>query len=165
MLSIGEFASMTGLSVKALRHYDEKEVLVPADVDPGTGYRRYGEAQVRAGALARRALRDAGVPLPALAVALRDGDTGRALAEHREHVLAERRREDAAFLNAELVLSALSAPVEVVARSCTPQPYVARVIRVDTDGEDGASDDEANEQFAELFAALQADGLGPSGNF
>lgn len=49
MLSIGEFASMTGLSVKALRHYDEKEVLVPADVDPGTGYRRYGEAQVRAG--------------------------------------------------------------------------------------------------------------------
>jgi DNA-binding transcriptional MerR regulator len=164
MLSIGEFASMTGLSVKALRHYDEKEVLVPADVDPGTGYRRYGEAQVRAGALAR-ALRDAGVPLPALAVALRDGDTGRALAEHREHVLAERRREDAAFLNAELVLSALSAPVEVVARSCTPQPYVARVIRVDTDGEDGASDDEANEQFAELFAALQADGLGPSGNF
>ncbi|MFF9654274.1 MerR family DNA-binding transcriptional regulator [Streptomyces sp. NPDC014622] len=33
MLRIGEFAGLTGLIVKALRHYDEKGVLVPADVD------------------------------------------------------------------------------------------------------------------------------------
>lgn len=33
MLKIGEFAGLTGLSVKALRHDDETRALVPADVD------------------------------------------------------------------------------------------------------------------------------------
>ncbi len=32
MLSIGEFSGLTGLSVKALRHYDEKGILVPVEV-------------------------------------------------------------------------------------------------------------------------------------
>lgn len=38
MLSIGEFAQATGLTVKALRHYDERGVLVPAGSTraPGT---------------------------------------------------------------------------------------------------------------------------------
>jgi DNA-binding transcriptional MerR regulator len=48
MMKIGEFAGITGLSVKALRHYDERAVLAPADVDERSGYREYGESQVRA---------------------------------------------------------------------------------------------------------------------
>ena len=79
MLSIGEFAGMTGLSVKALRHYDEKGVLVPRDVDPRSGYRRYGEDQVRAGVVVR-ALRAADVPLADVAHSVAAGD-GRAALE------------------------------------------------------------------------------------
>jgi DNA-binding transcriptional MerR regulator len=39
MLSIGRFARLTGLTVKALRHYDELGLLRPAHVDGWTGYR------------------------------------------------------------------------------------------------------------------------------
>ncbi|MFD0488651.1 MerR family DNA-binding transcriptional regulator [Saccharopolyspora spinosporotrichia] len=34
-MNIGEFAQLTGLSIKALRRYDEQGLLRPAVVDPG----------------------------------------------------------------------------------------------------------------------------------
>lgn len=103
MLSIGEFAGLTGLSVKALRHYDEKDILVPAEVDEHSGYRRYGEEQVRDGVVIR-ALRDASVPLPAVTTESRAAlDT---LAAHRTAVLDQRARDDAAFADAETALRA-----------------------------------------------------------
>ncbi len=37
-LSIGRFARLTGLSIHALRHYDEVGLLRPDMVDPDTGY-------------------------------------------------------------------------------------------------------------------------------
>ena len=40
LLSIGRFARLTGLSIGALRHYDEMGLLPPAAVSPETGYRR-----------------------------------------------------------------------------------------------------------------------------
>jgi len=46
LLSIGRFARRTGLTIEALRHYDELGVLKPAEVDPFTGYRRYRPAQL-----------------------------------------------------------------------------------------------------------------------
>jgi DNA-binding transcriptional MerR regulator len=45
-LSIGRFARRTGLTIEALRHYDELGVLKPAEVDRFTGYRRYRPAQL-----------------------------------------------------------------------------------------------------------------------
>ena len=48
--SIGEFSAITGLSVKALRHYHELGVLEPASIDEATGYRYYADAQVAAAA-------------------------------------------------------------------------------------------------------------------
>lgn len=41
--SIGQFSSLTSLSIKALRHYHEKGILVPAAVDEFTKYRYYTE--------------------------------------------------------------------------------------------------------------------------
>ncbi|HEY2249496.1 MAG TPA: MerR family transcriptional regulator [Planctomycetaceae bacterium] len=41
MLSIGEFSKLTQLTVKTLRFYHEEGVLIPAFVDPDTGYRYY----------------------------------------------------------------------------------------------------------------------------
>jgi len=44
--SIGEFSQVTGLSVKTLRFYHEKGILIPSAVDSGTGYRWYDESKV-----------------------------------------------------------------------------------------------------------------------
>lgn len=41
--SIGEFSRMTALSIKSLRLYHEKGLLIPAEVDQWTGYRFYDE--------------------------------------------------------------------------------------------------------------------------
>jgi DNA-binding transcriptional MerR regulator len=62
LMSIGRFARLTGLTVKALRHYDELGLLRPAAVDPETGYRSYSSAELgRAEAI--RLLRRLEVPL------------------------------------------------------------------------------------------------------
>jgi DNA-binding transcriptional MerR regulator len=45
-ISIGEFARRSRLSLKALRLYDERGVLVPARVDQASGYRYYDPAQL-----------------------------------------------------------------------------------------------------------------------
>ena len=45
-LSIGEFARLSGLSVGALRHYDELAIITPAQVDRSTSYRRYRREQL-----------------------------------------------------------------------------------------------------------------------
>lgn len=44
--SIGEFSQVTGLSVKTLRFYHEKGILVPSSVDESTGYRFYDAGKV-----------------------------------------------------------------------------------------------------------------------
>jgi DNA-binding transcriptional MerR regulator len=62
MLNIGDFARMTFLSVKALRHYHEVGLLAPAEVDPESGYRRYALAQVPKAQVIRR-LRELGMPI------------------------------------------------------------------------------------------------------
>jgi DNA-binding transcriptional MerR regulator len=45
-ISIGEFARRSSLSLKALRLYDERGVLVPSRVDHASGYRYYDTAQL-----------------------------------------------------------------------------------------------------------------------
>ncbi|MFJ9763902.1 MerR family transcriptional regulator [Streptomyces erythrochromogenes] len=62
MRSIGEMAGDSGLSVSALRFYDGAGVLVPARVDPVTGYRWYGPEQLDESRVLAR-LRRAGMPL------------------------------------------------------------------------------------------------------
>ena len=47
MYTIGEFAAAGRVSVRMLRHYDSIGLLTPASVDERTGYRRYGNDQLR----------------------------------------------------------------------------------------------------------------------
>ena len=61
-LAIGDFSKMTYLSIKALRRYHDMGLLVPADVDPSSGYRYYEPSQVPVGQVIRR-FRDLGMPL------------------------------------------------------------------------------------------------------
>jgi len=44
--SIGEFSKITSLSIKSLRLYHEKDILVPAEVDQFTSYRYYSESDI-----------------------------------------------------------------------------------------------------------------------
>lgn len=62
MYRIGRMARDSGLGVSALRFYDGAGVLVPARVDPLTGYRSYAPEQVAEARLLAR-LRRAGMPL------------------------------------------------------------------------------------------------------
>ncbi|HWF82687.1 MAG TPA: MerR family transcriptional regulator, partial [Streptosporangiaceae bacterium] len=54
LLSIGQFARATGLTAKALRHYDAVGLLVPDVVEAGNGYRRYSVGQLATARLIRR---------------------------------------------------------------------------------------------------------------
>jgi DNA-binding transcriptional MerR regulator len=84
-MQIGRFSRLTGLTVKALRHYDEIGLLRPAHVDPDTGYRSYAPEQVERAELIRR-LRSLEVPLDDVAVLLASGDSAeqkRVLVDHQ----------------------------------------------------------------------------------
>ena len=45
-LKIGEFSSLMQVTVKTLRHYEQKELLIPDEVDEWNGYRYYSTAQM-----------------------------------------------------------------------------------------------------------------------
>ena len=62
LLSIGEFATVTHLSVKTLRHYHEAGLLAPYQVDPHSGYRYYSTDQVPTAQIIRR-FRDLDMPV------------------------------------------------------------------------------------------------------
>jgi len=71
LLAIGEFSARSGLSAKVLRNYAAAGLLVPAAVDPWTGYRYYAPGQLpEAGVIFL--LRQAGVQLSEIAAFLRD---------------------------------------------------------------------------------------------
>jgi DNA-binding transcriptional MerR regulator len=76
LLPIGRFARVSGLSVKALRHYDEIGLLRPAVVDAATGYRSYSTAQVER-AETIRLLRRLELPLEQIAAVLETDDPAR----------------------------------------------------------------------------------------
>ncbi|HUP86830.1 MAG TPA: MerR family transcriptional regulator [Acidimicrobiales bacterium] len=46
MFSIGDFARLSGVSVRTLRYYEEVDLLAPAAVDVSTGYRSYQAGQL-----------------------------------------------------------------------------------------------------------------------
>jgi DNA-binding transcriptional MerR regulator len=90
LLVIGRFARLAGLSVGALRHYDELDILRPAWVDPETGYRSYRRDQLEPARTIVR-LRDLEVPLETIRAYLGTDDPAerrRLLADHRGRIEA-----------------------------------------------------------------------------
>ncbi len=74
MLKIGDFSSLSQVSIKTLRYYDESGLLTPASVDPATGYRYYSASQLSR--LHRiLALKDFGFTLDQIAKVLNEGIT------------------------------------------------------------------------------------------
>jgi DNA-binding transcriptional MerR regulator len=93
LMPIGEFASASRLSQKALRLYGENALLPPAWVDPDSGYRYYRPDQLREATLIAL-LRRTGMPLADIRSFMSDPSVGR-LEEYERQVadeFAERRR-------------------------------------------------------------------------
>ncbi|MCK2220986.1 MerR family transcriptional regulator [Actinomadura sp. ATCC 31491] len=113
LLPIGQFARLSRLSVKQLRHYDELGLLRPAYVDAASGYRYYRREQARQ-ALSIGLLRSLDVPLPVIAEVL--GGTPDALGGVREALEAElaRRRRTLATLERVMADGLPATPVRVV---------------------------------------------------
>lgn len=101
LLTIGAFAKACRLSPKALRLYDELELLRPARVDPDTGYRYYAAAQLEQARLVAW-LRRLGMPLARIreVCVLEPADAAREIRAFWARVEAETavRRDLAAFL-------------------------------------------------------------------
>src|SRR5512133_475842 len=95
LLSIGTFASLTRLSIKALRLYDELGILQPIQIDPQTGYRYYGPDQLPTARMIRN-MRDMDMPLATIRRVLAVLPISQAQAEllvHQHLVLRERQLE------------------------------------------------------------------------
>ncbi len=80
LLSIGTFADLTRLSLKALRIYNQLGILQPRHVDPQTGYRYYEPDQLPRARMIRN-LRDMDMPLAEIRRVLAVTDVSQAQAE------------------------------------------------------------------------------------
>lgn len=114
-LTAGEFASMTGLSAKALRLYAERGILNPASVDAESRYRYYARSQLRHG-LTLDLLRRAQVPLSELVSA-----SDFSFERWRQTVQLKRHFEDFFLAVAEHITT--FDPADFTAHSC-PTPAV-----------------------------------------
>lgn len=90
LMTIGEFARLGQLSLKALRLYDTMGLLKPTTVDQDSGYRYYLPAQASKARLIGL-LRRLEMPLEriALILELEDGDAARAIATYWHEVEAD----------------------------------------------------------------------------
>jgi DNA-binding transcriptional MerR regulator len=102
LLVIGRFARLVGLSVGALRHYDDLDILRPARVDPETGYRSYQRGQLETGRIIAW-LRDLEVPLDGIRAYLATDDP----ADRRRLLIDHRKRIEARTFRLQYVLHAV----------------------------------------------------------
>ena len=100
-IGIGEFARRARLSLKALRLYDERGVLVPSRVDRASGYRYYDPAQLGDARLVAM-LRQLQLPLAAIRelLACDPAEAAKRIAEHWRNAEAahDARRDLAGYL-------------------------------------------------------------------
>ena len=118
LIPIGRFARLSGLSIGALRHYDELDLLRPADVDRFTGYRRYRAEQLEIARTIGR-LRDLEVPIDEIRELLGTDDP----AAQRRHVARHAARLQARVdrqIHTLHVLRQLSTGKEPIVSEVTP---------------------------------------------
>ena len=96
LYSIGEFSQVTGLSVKTLRFYHEKGILIPTSVDEATGYRFYDASKLEKARVIMR-LRQMEFSLEDIAAVLAENSDEADILnylERQKNVLQQRIQED-----------------------------------------------------------------------
>lgn len=161
MLTIGRFADATGLTVKALRHYDEIGLLIPAHVDPQNSYRHYAEEQI-VDAVTIRRLRALELPLDEIASLLTaDEDGFRAgLAAHGYRVAGESSDKFMLLIELSALLEGGGAPVEIEFRD-EPELRLAAVIRQVPQDDVGKASELSFRTIHEWLAARGTKPIGP----
>ena len=128
LLRIGVFSTLSQISVRMLRHYQDRGLLMPARVDPFTGFRFYAPGQL-ADARVITVMRDAGMGIVQMAevLACRSDPAAvhRLVAEHRDRLEAERAALSARRHALELVESQ-------VARHLTQEALMSSDVRTQT---------------------------------
>ena len=159
MLTIGRFADATGLTVRALRHYDDIGLLAPARVDPDTGYRYYEDAQIEDAVTIRR-LRALELPLEEIhdLVHVDAGTLRDRLAAHGYRVAEEVRDKHSLLIELGALVEGGGEPVAV--ELCdVPELRLAGLIRhrplVDGDG--------TTDMLREVWTWLRDQGAEPAG--
>jgi DNA-binding transcriptional MerR regulator len=137
-LSIGDFARATHMSVKMLRHYHEIGLLAPADVDPGTGYRRYTADQIPTAQVIRR-FRDVDMPLDQIRAVLAAEDPAtrsELISEHLDALQTTLAETQAAVSSLRDLLASpeLSGASGICFRSVTEMTAAAIIDTVDAEG-------------------------------
>jgi DNA-binding transcriptional MerR regulator len=164
-LTIGGFARLTGLSVRALRLYDEQGLLPPRTVDASSGYRRYSVDQLDRGALIAR-LRRLDLPLEELRTFLDAPDRA---AEHSILVTHRQRLVQRAVATADALRGLDRLMQELALPDQRPHRLMAMVIKTLRDQPvlrirrpAGAACDPASD-VGTAFAAVNRQGLTQAG--
>ena len=161
LLSIGLFSRASLLSVKSLRRYHEQGILVPASVDPDTGYRSYAAHQLVDAQTIHR-LRALDLPLAAVreVVTRRDPEvTRKILADHHAQMAEQLERTERIVEALQLgVASPIDhTPVQVVTLDNTHALAVSGVV----DAADFAAF--LGDAYAQLFDVVQRGSFVPAG--
>jgi DNA-binding transcriptional MerR regulator len=161
-LTIGEFATLTHLSVRTLRRYHEAGLLEPATVDPFTGYRYYSAVQIPSAQVIHR-LRELDVPLAEVKSILAADDPQRRadlITGHLRRLEEDLNRTQAAVVSLRRLLRPDPRDLQVELRSLPARTVVAVRGQVTLD----ESTDWYDTAMAELDAAFgPAERTGPPG--
>jgi DNA-binding transcriptional MerR regulator len=127
VLTIGEFARLTHLSVRTLRRYHDAGLLEPDRVDQATGYRYYSGEQIPTAQVIHR-LRELDVPLADVARILGTPDPGvrgALVADHLRRLEAELDRTRSAVASLRRLLDPAPAALDVELRQVPPTTVAA----------------------------------------
>lgn len=142
--TVGEVASIAGVSVRTLHHYDEIGLVRPADRS-AAGYRLYDDADLER-LVTVLAYREAGLPLEVIAELLADGRTPAwHLREQRRALLAETARLAGMVAAIDRMLEA-----EDMGQGLTPEE------KLELFGEWGAREEEYASEAAERWGESEA---------
>lgn len=150
MLAIGEFSRLTHLSVRTLRRYHEAGLLIPAVVDPSTGYRSYDGHQIPTAQVIHR-LRELDVPLVDVRRIIESTDPDRRAAlvsGHLARLEAELDRTRVAVASLRRLLDPDPVPLRIELRA-VPEATVAAI-------EDDIDSDAMGAWYAGALAELRA---------
>jgi DNA-binding transcriptional MerR regulator len=160
-VAIGDFSAMTHLSIKALRHYHDIGLLVPAVVDPATGYRFYDSSQVAVAQVIRR-FRDLGMPLSEVKAVLQAPDVDArndVIVAHLARMETQLSQTQATVASLRSLLERQPVSLPVLRRTVAATDALAVVERVAIAELDAWWDN----AFAGLYRELREAGVRPAG--
>ncbi|PWR74436.1 MerR family transcriptional regulator [Methanospirillum lacunae] len=164
-IPIGRFSLISHLSLKALRIYDRKGLLVPAVKDRITGYRSYTVSQIGTGVVIRT-LSLLGFSLEEIALILRAKESGD---DEKVHSLIAKRRAEIGIeidrlQKIEEILRHQEISLELIPMSCT-EPVIKDItpIRVMSIREKGRYEEVCSRLINELCSVLATENSGQTG--